>query len=215
MRFLRRRVAGHREPRDVLNRHIRATVAALVAAIAVSACAKGDTLDLTTGDLGRPILLVSGRDDHGLLAADAVDVLDEPGGRLIGQIPDDTLVQVLGEDNEWIEVRTLEGREVEGWVNDFHLRRRVHLVGQPAACDVGVHGVIAGPAVEVWEASALVELVDVHGPDADWLGVRRVRDGALALVPRPLVRELSGPAPRPGVACEDIPVDETAERHTH
>ncbi len=160
----------------------------------------------------RPILLVSGRDDHGLVAQDEVEVLDRPDGRPVAKVTDGTLVSVLGEDHEWLEVETLEGRRIAGWVNDFYLRGQVHVVGDPPACPVPLRGAPGGPPFAELAASAQVVLVDHHG---DWVGVQPLGDDRLGVVPRAFISELPGPAPEPGARCEEVEVPADAEPHAH
>ncbi len=160
----------------------------------------------------RPILLLSGKDDHGLVAESEVEILDRPDGRAVGMVPDGTLVYVLGEDREWLEVETLEGRRVVGWVNDFYLRGQVHVVGDPPACPVPLRGEPGGQAFAELAASQQVVLVDHHG---DWVGVRPIGAGRLGVVPRAFVSELAGPSGEPGVPCAEVEVDPDARPHRH
>ncbi len=78
----------------------------------------------------REILLVSGRDDHGLLAQRVVPLTREPdmeGGPSDPTVADGTLVRVVATRGEWARVKTLEGPRAEGWVNDYYLRGTVHV----------------------------------------------------------------------------------------
>lgn len=77
----------------------------------------------------REILLVSGRDDHGLLAQRVVPLTREPDteGGASATVADGTLVRVVATRGEWARVKTLEGPRAEGWVNDFYLRGTVHV----------------------------------------------------------------------------------------
>ncbi len=142
---------------------------------------------------------MSGKDDHGLVAQEVVEILDRPEGRAVGNVPDGTLVYVVGEDREWLEVETLEGRRVVGWINDFYLRGQVHLVGDPPACPVPLRGEPDGAPFAELAASQQVVLVDHHG---DWVGVQPVGDDRLGVVPRGFVSELPGPPAEPGVPCQ-------------
>lgn len=76
----------------------------------------------------RPIVLVSGRDDHGLLVQKTVGLSRFAGGEVTTRVPDGTLVRVEATRGEWLQVRTLERTAARGWVNDFYLRGTVHLV---------------------------------------------------------------------------------------
>jgi hypothetical protein len=106
-------------------------------------------------DQARPdgrLVLVSGRDDHGLVATAQVPVYDGPGSsHRTGAVPDGTLAHVTGTDGSWLHVVTAEGRPVDGWVDDFFLRGMVHLVGAAPSCRADVDGtpVTAGLQVVV------------------------------------------------------------------
>lgn len=139
---------------------------ALALAVASAACG-GET---AAPEVQRSILLVSGRDDHGLLVEKMVGLSAEPGGRVTERLRDGTLVRVVGLRGDWLRVRSLEGRARTGWVNDYYLRGTVHLDCRNPL----------GP-------SAQVELLDVH---LARVRVRSVRDGRVAWVQRTAVSEL-------------------------
>lgn len=94
---------------------------AVVALVALAAGCAGDA-GAPAPPPERQVLIVSGRDDHGLLADPLVGLHREPDGPLADRVPDGTLVAVVETDGEWIHVRALEGDPAEGWVNDFYLR---------------------------------------------------------------------------------------------
>lgn len=98
------------------------------------------------------LVLVSGRDDHGLLATEQVPVYADPGsGRRVGSVRDGTLARVSRIRGSWLHVATAEGRPVQGWVDDFFLRGVVHLVGPVPTCRASLDGrrVTAGLQVVV------------------------------------------------------------------
>jgi hypothetical protein len=78
-------------------------------------------------EITRPIVLVSGRDDHGLLVSKTVGLSRLPGGEATARVPDGTLVRVEATDGEWLQVRALERTAARGWVNDFYLRGTAHV----------------------------------------------------------------------------------------
>ena len=118
----------------------------------------------------RDVLLVSGRDDHGLLAQRTVLLAHEPdGGGHAHEIPAGTLVRVRAIRGEWAHVETLEGPRADGWVNDYYLRGVLH------ACAPGL------------PRSAQVELLAVHERR---VRVRTVRGGTEHTVPRTALSEL-------------------------
>lgn len=84
-----------------------------------------------------PLVLVSGRDDHGEPASVDVPLYSSPAGRMpVGRVRDGTLARVVAVEGTWLQVRTVEGPLLEGWVDDFYLRRQLHLVGRGPACRV-------------------------------------------------------------------------------
>lgn len=121
----------------------------------------------------RELLLLSGRDDHGLVAEPLVALSHLPdGGGHSHLVRDGTLVRVIATRGEWAHVRTLEGDIVDGWVNDYYLRGVVH------ACASTVP----------W--SAQVELLAYDGARAR---VRTLEGRREATVPRQALSELPCP----------------------
>lgn len=149
-------------------------VAALAALATVSAGCGAATSPTATPPR---VLIVSGRDDHGLLAEPVVALSRRPGGPPSqDRVPDGTLVAVVEARHEWIRVRALEGAEAEGWVNDYYLRRTAH-----RAC-----------------GNQRVELLAVS---AGRVRVRPTSGGAPGWVPRDNVAELPGTVADPSRPC--------------
>ncbi|GAA2744172.1 hypothetical protein GCM10009868_20790 [Terrabacter aerolatus] len=113
-----------------------------------------------------PVVLVSGRDDHGELASAVVAVHPEAGSATVtGDVPDGTLARVVAIQGTWLQVRTLEGPPVQGWVDDFYLRREIHLVGAPPGCRSALdgHSLPAGQQAVVLDVKARQVRVQVVG----------------------------------------------------
>lgn len=116
-----------------------ATAAAVLTGVLLSGCAGQAAPETDTGD-GR-LAMVSGRDDHGLMSLDEVPVYDDKAyAHAAGTIHDGTLVRVLERDHMAMRIATLEGPSATGWLDDFHLRGELRLVGAPPLCDVTVAG---------------------------------------------------------------------------
>lgn len=125
------------------------------------------------------LVLVSGRDDHGLVARERVPVYDGPASdKQVGTVADGTLAHVKETDGSWLRVVTAEGRPVEGWVDDFFLRGVVHLVGPAPSCRALVRGRPVTPGLQVV--------------------VHRLRDG------RALVTGVADPTLRGWASREDV-----------
>src|SRR5437868_727376 len=75
------------------------------------------------------IVLVSGRDDHGLLANKQVLLYPTPGdpaasGPSSGALPDGTFARVLEVRGSWLHIASIANPALNGWVDDFYLRSR-------------------------------------------------------------------------------------------
>lgn len=176
----------------------RTVLAVCALGLAVSGCggpAAGD-------DEGRPdgrLVLVSGRDDHGLLAQEAVPLYDAPGGSAsVGEIADGTLVHVRQIRGTWLQVVTAEGPAARGWVDDYFLRGEVRLVGEAPSC----RSRLAGEPVE---GGTPVVASAVRG--AEVLVVAAADPRLRGWVPRRDLQELPPQGPDCG---EDPPGDEHA-----
>lgn len=154
-----------------------------------------------TGD-GR-LVLVSGRDDHGLLATAQVTLRDRPASDAAeaGQVTDGTLARVVEIRGNWLRVRAAEGPAAQGWVDDFFLRGGVHLVGPPPTCAVPFDG---GTLPE-GEQAVVLDLRDGHAR------VRVNRTGATGWVERTVIREIV--PERCGQPDRDEPPDD--HHHDH
>ncbi|MDQ3823241.1 MAG: GW dipeptide domain-containing protein [Actinomycetota bacterium] len=153
----------------------------------------------------RPIVLVSGRDDHGLLAEPRVGLSQNPEGPPRVWVRDGTLVAVVGSRGEWLRVRATEGRAA-GWVNDYYLRGTVHLVAPDPDCPVPAWERPAWRQSGAFPASAQVELLEVRRTGGQtWVLVRSLEDRRVGWVQRPAVSELPAPATsaHASSACSD------------
>ncbi|MEP7019708.1 MAG: hypothetical protein ABI808_03585 [Pseudonocardiales bacterium] len=147
----------------------------------------------------RQVVMVSGRDDHGLVVSENVVLRSAPqGGVVAGRLPDGTLAQVREVRGNKVLV-TASG--VTGWVDDFTLRGELRLAGPPPGCRVRLAGrdLPAGTRVEVLSldgGSARVRLLDPPRTD-----------GTVA------TSEIVEVAPLPGQACPSAGSGRT--RHGH
>lgn len=149
---------------------------------------------------GTRLVLVSGRDDHGMVAEERVPLYDEvEGSRPSGSVRDGTYARVLETDGEWLEIETVEGRHATGWVDDFFLRGESRLVGPAPTCEATLAG-------ERRTGGTLVVVHDLRGSRARVETIAEPAAGGW--VPRALLQEL----PPQGPHCGDIPLD---DKHAH
>lgn len=203
----------------------------VLAGVAVTALVVGAGLGLLRGPAGAEsadaaatgpsVVLVSGRDDHGLVELEAVPLLAGPAlegdGEVVASVADGTLVRVLGGDGgSWVEVATLDD-SAAGWIDDHRLRGAAHVVGAAPGCPTALHGSAAGPVLAQLRPSEQVEVLDQHTDRAGevWVGVRTVQRDLVGLVPGDRLAQLPGPAPRSGTPCERVEPDPEAQPHQH
>jgi hypothetical protein len=119
-----------------------------------------------------PVVMASGRDDHGLLRRAAIALQRSPTDpAVVGSVPDGTFLRVLRDDHTWAYVRTIAEPTAEGWVNDHDLRGVAALLPGGAQVrladarlregriEIGVTPVDTSGAALLWvEASALREV---------------------------------------------------------
>jgi hypothetical protein len=119
----------------------------------------------------RSVLLVSGRDDHGLIAEREVGLSRWIGGEPEAEVADGTLVRVEATHGEWIQVHALEGSAASGWINDYYLRGTAHVTRRVASFPLNTQ----------------VELLDV---ERGRVQVRSLETKHIGWVPRSAVTEL-------------------------
>jgi hypothetical protein len=189
-------------------------VVAVVAAVATLVF----VLVLTTAGERRPVVYVSGLDDHLVEARHEVPLHASAGGAEIGRVPVDTLVRALDEQGGWLEIETAEGPRQQGWIADFYLRGQLHVVDpdEPGCPVATTHG--AGEeAHHHLGPSTKVEMLDLQvGSAESWVQVRSLQTDATSWVARDSLSERPGPNPAmtPGLACGEI-LPEPAVAHTH
>lgn len=72
------------------------------------------------------VVMISGRDDHGLLQEPTIALYDAPDGKtVVGHAGDGSFASVVDQRGEWIRVQLLGNPSIGGWVNDFYLRGRL------------------------------------------------------------------------------------------
>lgn len=187
----------------IARRGAAVAAAALVvgAAVVVGTHAPGAP---ATADAASPVeprlVMVSGRDDHGMVVTDQVPLYDAPAGaRPVALVHDGTLVEVLETDGQWLHVSAVEGQDATGWVDDFFLRGEARLVGRAPSCAVRLGGDVrdGGTLVVVRRLEAGRVLVETVTPPVVRAWARRAD-----------LQEL----PPQGRHCGDVP---PGDRHAH
>jgi hypothetical protein len=72
-----------------------------------------------------PVVLVSGRDDHGLRSLLAVPLYQAPDdSTIVARVPDGFIARVLEQRGTWLQIQALLLPSAVGWIDDFYLRDR-------------------------------------------------------------------------------------------
>lgn len=175
----------------------------LLGLLGVGLAAAGCGGAVSGDDGGRPdgrLVMVSGRDDHGLLAQETVALYGAPGGSdPAGAVADGTLVHVTRIEGSWLRVTTAEGPSAAGWVDDYFLRGELRLVGEAPTCTSRLAG-------ERVEGGTPVVVSAVRGTRV--LVAASTDSGLRGWVPRGDLQEL----PPQGTGCGEDP---PGSRHAH
>jgi len=90
-------------------------------AVVVSIAAPG----VASHSTAQTVVLLSGRDDHGLIAQRFVTLAATPNSpQPLGRVPDGTFMRVLEQRGSWMRVQQIVAPYTQGWVDDFYLRGR-------------------------------------------------------------------------------------------
>lgn len=130
--------------------------------LALAGCAGDGTTPNRDGS--GAIVLVSGRDDHGLLQLPEVPLYVQPEAtEITAHVPDGEFAEVLEVRGTWLQIRSIADPASVGWIDDFFLRDRavLHNVQQVRFLAARVGG---GGSVEV-------EVRAIQGDGAaQWVG---------------------------------------------
>ena len=183
---------------------MRAAAVAVALALVVLACSPEEP-----SGPARPLVYVSGLDDHLLPARSTVPVHSAPEGPVIAEVPVDVLAWARGSRGEWVEVEVAEGASQRGWVADYYLRGELHVVSSEAPhCPVPAVRALGDPPDQGLDPSTRVELVDLQSHQGRWwVQVRSLGTGEEWWVERPTLSEVPGPrvvGSDPDAPCEEI-----------
>ncbi len=122
---------------------------------------------VTTG----PVVLVSGRDDHGLRALLAVPLQQTPEDTtVVGRVPDGFLARVLEQRGTWLKIQPLLLPATIGWVDDFYLRDRA------LRTDGGGQVLLVDAKVTAGQVQVAVRPVDQPTAPPTWVPASLLRE---------------------------------------
>lgn len=120
---------------------------AVVVVLALTASVGMRQLAGSDADGSGAIVMVSGRDDHGLLQQAELSLVSEPEGATVsGYIADGSFAEVLEVRGTWLRVRSIADPSFNGWIDDFYLRSQAALHNREQVTFVGAE---PGPPVRV------------------------------------------------------------------
>lgn len=143
---------------------MRSAPVLLLLSLLLAGCGGGHQQRLVPGT--RTVVMMSGRDDHGLLADPNIMLRDAPGsGSIVGPLASGTLVDVLDVQGTQLKV---SARGVTGWVDQFQTLGELRLTGPPPTCAVrlGTSALPAGTRVQALRrrgGQVMVQLLDGTG----------------------------------------------------
>lgn len=190
-----------------------------VAVVTAAVVMLGTSITIATTRGGEPdvqrLVYVSGRDDHGALATESVAVHARPDGAEVARVSDGTVARVLDTRGSWLLIDPVDGR-TGGWIDDYWLRGRVHLVDPGApGCAVTTAAIAGSAARYQLPASQQVEVTDAQTVDGTvWVAVRAGEEHDPSWVRQDVLSDIPGPSPFQGDgACGDVEWPEPAHDH--
>lgn len=142
----------------------------------------------------QPAVMVSGLDDHGLVATTMVALSSRPDlsaapSAVVAQLPHGTMVHVLEQRGEWLRVQPVVAPGQAGWINDYYLR------GQVLRVDTGEQVQLVSARFDRGQVLVAVRPMSGEGP-ITWVAAARLREvGAREADGHQHVHRLSGLQP--------------------
>ncbi len=118
-----------------------------------------------------PIVMASGRDDHGLVERPSLGLQRSPGDpQLSGSIQDGRFARILRSDGPWRLVRAIQPPDGEGWIDDHYLR------GEAMRTDLTPPRQVTFLAAELREGKAWVRVREKGSGVEDWVAASSLRE---------------------------------------
>ncbi len=159
--------------------------AAVVLTIAASRAASGGFFRPTPTRAGpastsasNPVVLVSGRDDHGLQELALVPLFKAPDDTtVVAQAPDGSFARVVGQRGEWLQVQSIAPPIISGWVNDYYLRNRA------IRTDGGGQVTFADARVDNNQLFIAIRPIDQPSASPTWIAASLLREIGVGIGP--------------------------------
>lgn len=162
---LEQRHEGGRQPRD-LPIAVRSGGAALGRALVL-----GAALVLQGCAAAEPIVMASGRDDHGLVERPALGLQRSPTDtQLSGSIQDGRFARIVRTEGPWRYIRAIQPPDGEGWIEDHYLR------GEAARTDVTPPRVVRFAGAELRDGKAWIRVRDAQSGAEEWVPASALRE---------------------------------------
>lgn len=117
------------------------------------------------------IVLVSGRDDHGLLANPQVTLYDAPNSVTpLARVRDGSYARVLATRGTWQQIETLIPPQQRGWLDDYYLR------GLAIRLDGGGQVTFAAARLNGDQVEIAVRPVEAAATAPFWVPAARLRE---------------------------------------
>jgi hypothetical protein len=118
-----------------------------------------------------PVVLVSGRDDHGLRSLLAVPLYQAPNdSTIVARVPDGFIARVLEQRGTWLRIQALLLPSAVGWIDDFYLRDRA------LRTDGGGQVVLVDARVAAGQVEVAVRPVTDPTAPPTWVPATRLRE---------------------------------------
>lgn len=119
--------------------------------------------------VAQPVVLISGRDDHGLLERPVLGLQRSPDDRtVVATVRDGSFARIVRTQGPWHYLRTVEPTPQEGWLEDHYLRTAaVHTERQVQVAFIDA---------AVRYGQVLIQVRPRTGGDAEWVAATALKE---------------------------------------